>query len=104
MLRYLCAILAALPPMILAQQPADAPATPVIGLGSLAHAVESLDKTVPFYRDLLGLPVNGARDPLSQKPQPLDADMSRFSATQGASFRAATLRIPGANFGWELTE
>lgn len=82
----------------------QAPDTPVIGLGNLAHAVDSLDKTVPFYRDVLGLPVNGARDPLSQKPQPLDAGMSRFTATQGASFRAATFRIPGANFGWELTE
>jgi metallo-beta-lactamase class B len=90
--------------MMVAQQAADAPATPVVALGNLAHAVESLDKTVPFYRDLLGLPANGARDPLSEKPQPLDADMSRFTATQGASFRAATLRIPGAEFGWELTE
>jgi catechol 2,3-dioxygenase-like lactoylglutathione lyase family enzyme len=97
-------LLIALPAVLLAQQPTDAPATPVIGLGNLAHAVESLDKTVPFYRDLLGLPIDGVRDPLSQNPQPLDADMSRFTATQGASFRAATFRIPGANFGWELTE
>jgi len=90
--------------MLLAQQSAEAPATPVIGLGNLAHAVDSLHKTVPFYRDVLGLPVNGARDPLAQTPQPLDADMSRFTATHGASFRAATFRIPNANFGWELTE
>src|SRR5262249_3943180 len=102
--RNVSLLLATLPAMMLAQQQADVPATPIIGLGNLAHAVDSLDKTVPFYRDLLGLPVNGARDPLTQKPQPLDADMSRFTATQGASFRAATFRIPGANFGWELTE
>ncbi len=97
---FLATLIAAAPITALAQQ-AD---IPVIGLGNLAHAVESLDKTVPFYRDVLGLPVNGARDPLSQKPQPLDADMSRFTATQGASFRGATFRIPGVNFGWELTE
>jgi len=102
--RNLYLFIPALPALMFAQQAPDAPATPVIGLGNLAHAVGSLDKTVPFYRDLLGLQVNGARDPLSQKPQPLDADMSRFTATQGASFRAATFRIPGANFGWELTE
>lgn len=78
-----CLLLAAIPALIFAQQPAD---TPVIGLGNLAHAVQSLDKTVPFYRDLLGLPVNGSGDPLNQKPQPLDADLSRFTATQGASF------------------
>lgn len=76
--------------------------TPVVALGNLAHAVESLNKTVPFYRDVLGLAANG--DPLAAAPQALDADMSRFTATQGAKFRAAILRIPGANFGWELTE
>ena len=76
--------------------------TPVTALGNLAHAVESLDKTVPFYADLLGLAPNG--NPLAAKPQPLDADMSRFTNTQGSSFRVATFRIPGANFGWELTE
>ncbi len=97
-------LIAVVPAMLFAQPAADSSATPVIGLGNLAHAVASLDKTVPFYRDLLGLPVNGGRDPLAQMPQALDADMSRFTATQGASFRGATFRIPGANFGWELTE
>ncbi len=95
-------LLAALPAAMWGQ-PSGAGATPVIGLGNLAHAVEGLDKTVPFYRDVIGLPVSG-RDPLSQKPAPLDADLSRFTATQGASFRAASFRIPGASFGWELTE
>jgi catechol 2,3-dioxygenase-like lactoylglutathione lyase family enzyme len=81
---------------------AQPPAATVIGLGNLAHTANSLDKTVPFYRDVLGLPLTG--DPLSQKPQPLDADLSRFTGTRGASFREATFRIPGASFGWELTE
>lgn len=93
-----CILLAALPAALWAQQPA----TPVTALGNLAHAVESLEKTVPFYRDVLGLTANG--DPLAARPQVLDADMSRFTATQGASFRAAVFRIPGASFGWELTE
>jgi len=78
--------------------------TPVVQLQNLAHTAESLDKTVPFYRDVLGLPVNGARDPLTQQPQKLDEDMSKFSATKGMSFRAATFRIPNAAFGFELTE
>ena len=78
--------------------------TPVIQLQNLAHTTESLDKTVPFYRDVLGLPVNGANDPLLQKPQKLDEDMSKFTATKGMSFRAATFRIPNAAFGFELTE
>ena len=88
----------ALPLLLLAQT------TPVVQLQNLAHAVESLDKTVPFYRDVIGLPVNGARDPLAAQPQALDEDMSRFTATKGAKFRAATFRIPNAAFGFELTE
>jgi len=78
--------------------------TPVVQLQNLAHTTESLEKTVPFYRDVLGLPVNGAGDPLTQKPQKLDEDMSKFTATKGMSFRAATFRIPNAAFGFELTE
>jgi len=78
--------------------------TPVVQLQNLAHTTESLGKTVPFYRDVLGLPVNGARDPLAQQPQKLDEDMSMFTATKGMSFRGATFRIPNAAFGFELTE
>src|ERR1700691_4945575 len=78
--------------------------TPVVRLQNLAHTTESLDKTVPFYRDVLGLPVNGTRDPLTQQPQKLDEDMSKFTATKGMSFRATSFRIPNAAFGFELTE
>jgi catechol 2,3-dioxygenase-like lactoylglutathione lyase family enzyme len=79
-------------------------ATPVVRLQNLAHTTESLDKTVLFYRDVLGLPVNGTRDPLAQQPQKLDEEMSKFTATKGMSFRAAAFRIPNAAFGFELTE
>jgi hypothetical protein len=81
----------------------SAQTTPVIQLQNLAHAVESLDKTVPFYRDVIGLPING-RDPLAAQPQALNEDLSKFTATKGAKFRAATFRIPNAPFGFELTE
>jgi catechol 2,3-dioxygenase-like lactoylglutathione lyase family enzyme len=81
----------------------SAQTTPVIQLQNLAHAVESLDKTVPFYRDVIGLPVNG-RDPLAAQPQALNEDMSKFTATKGAKFRSATFRVPNAAFGFELTE
>jgi catechol 2,3-dioxygenase-like lactoylglutathione lyase family enzyme len=84
--------------------PSFAQSTPVIRLQNLAHTTESLDKTVPFYRDVLGLPVNGTRDPLAAKPQKLDDDMSKFTGTKGMSFRAATFSIPNAAFGFELTE
>jgi catechol 2,3-dioxygenase-like lactoylglutathione lyase family enzyme len=80
---------------------AAAQTTPVIQLQNLAHTTESLEKTVPFYRDVLGLSMNGT---LAQQPQKLDEDMSKFTATKGMSFRGATFRIPNANFGFELTE
>jgi catechol 2,3-dioxygenase-like lactoylglutathione lyase family enzyme len=80
------------------------PATPVVRLQNLAHTTESLDKTLPFYRDVLGLPLNGTRDPLAQQPQKLDGDMSKFTGTTGMSFRAASFHIPNAAFGFELTE
>ncbi len=81
---------------------ASAQTTPVVRLQNLAHTTESLDKTVPFYRDVLGLTPNG--DPLAGQPRKLDADMSNFTGTTGMSFRAATFRIPNATFGYELTE
>jgi len=102
--KTICAILTAgltIPLLLSAQTPL---ATPVVQLQNLAHAVDSLDKTVPFYRDVIGLPVNGARDPLAAQPQALDEDMSNFTATKGAKFRAATFRVPNAAFGFELTE
>ena len=83
---------------------AFAQTTSVVRLQNLAHTTESLDKTVPFYRDVLGLPLNGTRDPLAQQPQKLDEEMSKFTATKGMSFRAAAFRIPNAAFGFELTE
>ena len=92
-----------LPVLFLAQAPQTTPATPVVQLQNLAHAVDSLEKTVPFYRDVLGLTAP-ARDPLAAQPQALNEDMSNFTATQGAKFRAAVLRVPNAAFGFELTE
>ncbi|MEP6962679.1 MAG: VOC family protein [Acidobacteriota bacterium] len=82
-------------------------ATPVIALQNLAHTVTDLGKTVPFYRDILGLPLNvaaGRPDPLLAAPAALNDDMSRFTGTKGAKFRAVSFRIPNANFGFELTE
>ena len=89
---------------LLAPGLALAQAPPVVRLQNLAHAVTSLDRTLPFYRDALGLSVNGTRDPLAQKPQKLDEAMSSFTNTKGMSFRAASFRIPNAEFGFELTE
>ena len=92
----LCFSAPLLPSLVLAQT------TPVVRLQNLAHAVTSLDKTLPFYRDALGFTVNG--DPLARQPQALDEQMSKFTGTSGMSFRAATFKIPNAEIGFELTE
>ena len=47
MFRNVSVLLATLPAMMLAQQQADVPATPVIGLGNLAHAVDSRAEVWP---------------------------------------------------------
>src|SRR6202050_331484 len=83
---------------------ASAQTTPVVRLQNLAHTTESLEKTVPFYRDVLGLPVNGTRDPLAQQPQKLDEDMSKLTEPKGMSLRAVSFRIPNGAFGFEWTE
>jgi catechol 2,3-dioxygenase-like lactoylglutathione lyase family enzyme len=90
--------------MVLAPGLALAQATPVVRLQNLAHAVASLDKTLPFYRDALGFTVNGTGDALARQPQKLDEANSSFTNTKGMSFRAASFRIPNAGFGFELTE
>lgn len=80
--------------------------TPVVALQNLAHTTENLEKTAIFYRDVLGLPINARPgvDPLKAAPNALNEEMSKFTGTKGASFRAATFRIPNAAFGFELTE
>src|ERR1022692_1995935 len=86
-----------LPVLLLGQQ---TPATPVIQVQNLQHAVDSLEKTVPFYRDVIGLTV-GAKDPLAAQPAALNEDMSKFTGTQGAKLRAAVLSVPNEPFGLE---
>lgn len=92
---------------VLAASTAFAQNTPVIALQNLAHATADVEKTALFYRDVIGLTLNaapGRPDSLKAAPAVLNADMSRFTATQGAKFRAVTFRIPNAAFGFELTE
>jgi predicted enzyme related to lactoylglutathione lyase len=90
----------ALPVLAFAQQ---APATPVLQIQTVAHAVDSLDKTVPFYRDVIGLRVGGS-DSLAAQPMALNGDQSKLTGTQGAKFRAAVLSIPNAAFDIKLAE
>jgi len=73
--------------------------TPVTGMQNFIHSVANVEKTAAFYRDVFGLEMNGELRPPSGNPTVLG-----LVSAQGAKFRAATFKIPGAGFGLELTE
>src|SRR5262249_41120922 len=61
-----------------------------------SHAVNSLDTTVAFYRDVFGLKAD---------PQPLrNPGIAAFTGAPGVQVRLALLRLPNTSFGFELTE
>jgi catechol 2,3-dioxygenase-like lactoylglutathione lyase family enzyme len=91
---------------ILSAGTADAPG-PAVGVRAIIHSVADLDKTVKFYHEGLGLtPVGQGGKPMTAMPtpRPLDESLSKFTDTQGAKFRNASFKIPGAMFDLELTE
>jgi catechol 2,3-dioxygenase-like lactoylglutathione lyase family enzyme len=69
----------------------------VIGILNYPHAVNDLDTTVAFYRDVFGLEL--ARQP-SAFPNP---GVPSLVNAPGISLRMATFRMPGAPFVLELT-
>jgi catechol 2,3-dioxygenase-like lactoylglutathione lyase family enzyme len=70
---------------------------PVVGILNYIHAVSNLEKTVAFYRDVLGLETAGPR------PFPNPA-VPKLTNAPGAELHLATMRIPNAGFGMELTD
>lgn len=81
-----------------AQAPQPAPAGDVVGVGNFAHIVTDLDKSLGFYRDVLGLQVTNTI-PFG----PNDA-VAKFGHTEGGQSRVAVLRVPGLAMGIELIE
>lgn len=80
-----------------AQTPA--PAGQIIGVGNFSHIVSNLEKSVEFYRDVIGLPV-------TTPPQAFaaNAPIMKMGNTPGAQSRIAALRLPGSAIGVELIE
>ena len=81
-----------------AQAPQPAPAGDVIGVGNFAHIVSDLDRSLGFYRDVLGLTVTNTI-PFG----PNDA-VAKFGHTEGGQSRVAVLSVPGLAMGVELIE
>jgi catechol 2,3-dioxygenase-like lactoylglutathione lyase family enzyme/uncharacterized glyoxalase superfamily protein PhnB len=84
-------------------QPATAPpGTVVIGSGSFSPIVRDLDKSLEFYRNLLGVtapPATGPT-PFSNTDQPL----LNFLGTPKAQVRFNSVRIPGTTMNVEIVD
>jgi catechol 2,3-dioxygenase-like lactoylglutathione lyase family enzyme len=80
-----------------AQTPAD-PGV-VVGVGGFSHIVGNVEKSVEFYRDVLGLE-------MPNPPRAFDSTqwIIDMGNTPGAQSRPAILRIPGSKLGVELID
>lgn len=81
-----------------AQAPQAAPPGDVIGVGNFSHIVQDLDRSLAFYRDVLGLEVT-----MSQPFGPNPA-IEKLGNTIGGQSRFTALKVPGTTLGVELIE
>jgi len=91
----ICTLLSAATPAPRAQ----AAASPVKGLGNFSHIVASLDRSLAFYRDGLGLEVTGPAAVF--RPDPV---IMKLANVPGAQTRYTWLKIPGSPMAVELIE
>jgi catechol 2,3-dioxygenase-like lactoylglutathione lyase family enzyme len=78
-----------------AQAPSD---SGVVGVGNFSHIVSSLDRSLQFYRDVIGLQPDGA-------PRTFSGDLAmKVGNTPGAQSLFTTLRVPGSPLGVEIIE
>ncbi len=81
----------------LAQTPAEPGA--VVGVGGFSHIVANVEKSVEFYRDVLGLEMPNPPRAFDSTPWIID-----MGNTPGAQSRPALLHIPGSKLGVELID
>ena len=89
---------------VFAQAPAGAAsAKKAPRIENLILAVSDLDKSVAFYT-ALGLEPKNAAGQQPRPPSPLNSSLSQLTNIKGASFRSASFKIPGVEFGLVLNE
>jgi catechol 2,3-dioxygenase-like lactoylglutathione lyase family enzyme len=76
------------------------PAARVVRPNAVIHSVASLDRSIAFYRDAVGL----ALDPSPGFPSGSSRELVALTHAPGARLRAATLAIPGADVRLTLVE
>ena len=77
---------------------AQAPAGDIVGVGNFAHIVQNIDKSLEFYRDVLGLEV-AVNQPFAPNPA-----IAKLGNTLGGQSRYVALKVPGSEIGVELIE
>ena len=94
---FIAALLALCSIRAFAQPPA--PPGDVVGVGGFSHIVENMERSVAFYRDVLGLE-------MPNPPRPFDSVswIIDIGNTPGAQSRPAILHIPGSSLGVELID
>ena len=75
------------------------PAGDVMGVSNFSHIVTSLESSVEFYRDGLGLEVTVPPRPFDPNPA-----IMKMGNTLGAQSRISVLKVPGFTVGVELIE
>lgn len=71
----------------------------VTGVGNFSHIVTNLDKSLEFYRDVLGLELAAPARPFDGNPA-----IMKLGDTAGAQSRYVQLRVPGSAIGVEIIE
>jgi catechol 2,3-dioxygenase-like lactoylglutathione lyase family enzyme len=79
---------------------AQAPASDIVaGVGNFSHIVSNLDKSIEFYRDVLGMELTAPPAPFSPNPA-----IMKLGNTIGAQSHIAVMKVPGAAIGLELID
>jgi catechol 2,3-dioxygenase-like lactoylglutathione lyase family enzyme len=84
--------------LVCAQAP-DREVSPITGIGNFSHIVSNLDKSIEFYRDVLGLELTAPPAPFSPNPA-----IMKLGNTIGAQSHIAVMKIPGSAMGVELID
>jgi catechol 2,3-dioxygenase-like lactoylglutathione lyase family enzyme len=78
-----------------------APAGDVVGAGNYIHVVANLDRTIAFYRTVLGVEPNGSA---TARPYAANTPVATMYNTPGSKFRGATFNVPNSDLNLEFID